>query len=146
MRKATKARRITGWLTMASVALLLAPALAGCEGEGYSEVRSYVDSAGRSCTVDLADISLTATCDADPAAAITCDGGREAAFVLYDDYDFDTMVTTRMSCPACIDREAHESYIGDPCATVSCETDDDCLNRDGDTHPLVCASGVCRSQ
>ena len=140
----SKARRMMTRCAVALTALLLASALAACEEEGYSEVVSYTDSAGRSCTVDLADISLTATCDADPSAAITCEAGREAAFVLYDSYDFDTMIYTRESCPACVDRAAHETGIGDPCANVTCASDDDCLNRDGDTRPFACTGGICQ--
>lgn len=127
---------ITAW----AAALLLGGAFAGCEGGGPSEVVSYTDSAGRSCTVDLADISRTATCDAEPG--LTCPDGQEAAFVLSDDYDFDTMIYTRESCTACIDRAAHETFI-DSCVTVECATDDDCLNRDGDIVPYACAGGVC---
>lgn len=125
---------------LAAAALFLAMGIAGC-GEG--DVRSYTDSAGRSCTVDLADISLTATCDVDASTLITCSGGQEAAITVYEDYDFDTMIYTLESCPACVDAASHTSNIGDGCATVECTTDDDCLNQDGTTRPFVCTGGVC---
>lgn len=131
-----------GCIRAALAALVSAVAIAGCEG-GDSEVASYTDAAGRSCTVDLSDISLTATCDVDPSTLVSCGGTNEPAFVLSDDYDFDTMIYTRESCTACVDREAHQTLIVD-CATVDCTTDDDCLNRDGDLHPFACSSGVCR--
>lgn len=127
----------------ALTALVLCAALAGCEGGEPADVQSYTDSAGRSCSVDLADISLTATCDADPTALVSCEAGQEAAFVLYDDYDFDTMIYTRQSCAACVDRASHQTFVSDSCATVECTTDDDCLNRDGDTRPFACSSGIC---
>jgi hypothetical protein len=125
---------------IASLALLTV--MAGCEEGQPSEVQSYTDTAGRSCTVDLADISLTATCDADPSALAMCTGGQEAGFVMSDDYDFETMISTRRSCAACIDRAARETYIGE-CANVECTTDADCLNRDGDVRPFECSSGTC---
>lgn len=131
---------MTRWA--AAAVLSLAAALVGCEEEDPSEVQSYTDSAGRSCTVDLADISLTATCDADASAIVTCEAGQEAGFVLSDDYDFDTMISTRRSCAACIDRAARQTFVG-PCATVECTTDDDCLNRDGDVRPFECSGGTC---
>lgn len=122
-------------------ALIASVAWAGCEEEGPpSEVVSYTDTAGRSCTVDLAEISRTATCDAEPIS--TCSGGQEGGFVLHDSYDFDTEITTRQSCTACIDREASTTFIGE-CANVECTTDADCLNRDGDVRPFVCTSGTC---
>lgn len=117
--------------------------LAACEIDDGSEVVSYTDSAGRSCTVDLGDISLTATCDADPAEAIDCTAPATAQFVVYDSYDFDTMISIRQSCPACVNRDEMMSFIGDPCATVECATDADCLNREGDTNPFECSGGVC---
>jgi len=138
-----RAPRLFTRFAAALTALLLSAAYAGCEEGPPSEIQSYTDSAGRSCSVDLADISLTATCDADPSALVSCDSGQEPGFVLHDDYDFDTMIYTRRSCAACIDREAHQTFIGDSCATVECETDDDCLNRDGDVRPFACSSGVC---
>lgn len=139
-RRGVVARSTVRWAATAALALLLA--LAGCEEGEPSEIQSYTDSAGRSCTVDLADISRTATCDADPSALVTCEAGREAGFVVSDDYDFDTMVSTRRSCAACIDRAARETLIGE-CATVECTTDDDCLNRDGDVRPFECSAGTC---
>jgi hypothetical protein len=125
-------------------ALVFSAAALGCEVDDGSDVQSYTDSAGRSCTVDLGDISLTATCDADASGLIACDTG-EPGFVLYDDYDFETMISTRESCTACIDRAAHMTYIGDSCATVECATDLDCLNREGDVRPFVCTGGICRN-
>ncbi|MBX3273691.1 MAG: hypothetical protein KF729_25730 [Sandaracinaceae bacterium] len=116
---------------------------AGCETDEPTDVQSYTDSAGRSCSVDLADITLVASCDADPGALVSCEVGQEPAFVLHDDYDFDTMITTRRSCPACIDRAARMTYVASSCATVQCTADADCLNRDGDVRPFPCAAGIC---
>lgn len=135
-------RRVGSSALLVLVSLLVGGAVAGCGGDEPSEVVSYTDNAGRSCTIDLAEISRTATCDVDPSTLVSCEG-TEAAIVLSDDYDFDTMIYTRESCTACVDREAHQTLIVD-CATVDCTTDDDCLNRDGDLHPFACSSGVCR--
>ncbi|WP_236518932.1 hypothetical protein [Sandaracinus amylolyticus] len=46
-----------------------------------TDVRSYTDSAGRSCTVDRFDISYTATCDADPTSVVTCTDSPSCATV-----------------------------------------------------------------
>lgn len=129
--------RVVRWAAIALLAVLI-----GCEETEPSDVQSYTDSAGRSCTVDLAEISRTATCDADPTMLTTCTDDQEAAFVVHDDYDFDTMVSTRRSCVACINRAARETLIG-ACATVECTADADCLNRDGDVRPFECSSGTC---
>ena len=127
----------------AVAALLLGAAYAGCEADGPSEVVSYTDSAGRSCSVDLADITLVASCDADPRASVSCEAGQEPVFVLHDDYDLDTMISIRRSCPACIDRAARMTFLSSSCATVQCRVDDDCLNRDGDVRPFPCVGGSC---
>lgn len=128
---------------LAGAAVLLATMLAGCETEGPSDVRSYTDSAGRSCTVDISDISLTATCDADPSALVSCEADQEPAFVVNQDYDFDTRIYTLRSCAACVDRAAQTTYVGDACATVECTTDDDCLNHEGSSNPYTCTGGIC---
>jgi hypothetical protein len=124
-------------VTMALAALLLGNA--GCGSETHSEIRSYVDSAGRSCTTDVADISGTATCDADPVALTSCASGQEAAFVVNDDYDFDVEIWSLESCAGCVDRAAHQTFIASgTCSLISCETDEDCLHDN-----YMCMSGVC---
>lgn len=125
-----------------ALVLLLGTAFPGCGDEEPSEVVSYTDSAGRSCTVDLWDITLTAMCDVDPSTIISCEGGQEPALVLHNDYDFDTMISTRQSCTACVDHANHQTYIG-TCANVECTTDDDCLNSEGEVTPYTCGSGIC---
>jgi hypothetical protein len=130
--------KIEGARVVAIVSLVLAGAIAGCEGDDAAVIESYVDSAGRSCTVDLHDISQTATCDVAPTA--TCEAGQEPAIVVDDDYDFETMIYTLESCEACVDREERMTYIGfDACANVTCETDDDCLY-----DRYTCTGGICR--
>lgn len=138
--RGTRARRTILRVGAVLAALVASAAWAGCEGGQPSEVVSYTDTAGRSCTVDLSDISLTATCDAEPIS--TCPAGQEGGFVLHDDFDFDTDISTRQSCTACIDRAASMTFIGD-CANVECTTDADCLNREGDVVPFVCTGGTC---
>lgn len=121
-------------------AFALASPTFGCAGDDPHEIRPYTDSAGRSCNVDVADISSTATCDADPSALITCDTGQEASFVLSDDYDVDTTIWTLESCAGCIDRAAHQTFIGGTtCASVECDTDVDCVHDN-----YHCTSGFCR--
>ena len=137
-----RARRFLTRCAAALAALALAVAYGGCEEGPPSEIQSYTDGAGRSCSVDLAEITLEATCDADASALVTCQAGQEPVFVLHDDYDFDTMIYTRQSCTACIDREARMTYIG-TCSNVECAADMDCLNRDGDVTPFACTGGVC---
>lgn len=116
-------------------------ALAGCESGGRAaDVHSYVDSSGRSCTVDANDISGTATCDASAAALVSCTSGTEAGFVLNDDYDFMTHVWTLESCAGCIDRPNHMTTIqSTSCATITCTADMDCIHS-----AYTCMSGVCR--
>lgn len=109
----------------------------GCAEEEPMEIRSYVDGAGRSCSVDVHDISGTAMCDADPSALVTCDVGQDPEFVLSDDYDFETEIWTLESCTGCVDREARETYIQD-CVNVTCTTDADCVRDNYD-----CTSGIC---
>lgn len=106
-------------------------------------VVSYVDSAGRSCTVDTYDISATASCDVDPSALVTCEAGHEPAIVVDQDYDFETMIWTLRSCGACVDRAERMTYlgVGDTCANVTCETDADCVYE-----RFTCESGTCRDR
>ena len=133
--RAHRRRARASWLAI--TALALATALPGCADEAPSEVESYIDSAGRSCSVDLADISRTATCDAEPSWS--CNEGQEAAFILSDDYDFATGIWTQRSCGACIDRAERTSFVvSEACANVSCETDADCL-----TERFTCMGGAC---
>ncbi len=119
-----------------ALALALAP---GCAGDDPAEVHSYVDSAGRSCTVDVHDISGTATCDASASAAVTCAPGTEPVFVTNDDVDFETHIWTLESCAGCIDRPNHTTNISAPtCANITCETDADCLGGN-----YRCMGGSC---
>lgn len=131
--------RATGWI-LVSVAIAGTSLGLGCGPEDRSDVRPYTDSAGRSCNVDLGDISQTATCDVDASTLITCETGREAGIVLDDDFDFDAEIWTLRSCTACIDRSARMTYIGD-CATVDCVEDADCLKTS-----YSCRAGLCQHE
>ena len=133
-----RARLAGQWLAVTM--LVLAAVQMGCESEDPAEIRSYTDSAGRSCTVDIHDISHTATCDADPAALADCAEGTEAAFTVSDDYDFETEIWTVESCAGCVNRAEMETYIvSESCAPVTCETDDDCVFQ----NPR-CMGGICQ--
>lgn len=119
-----RSRRL-GLVVMAMAALVALPA---CEEEEGSDIVSYTDSAGRSCSVDLADVAEIATCDVDASALFTCEAGQDPEFTTNPDHDFDTGITTLESCGACVDRPAHMSFIvSDTCATIECEVDMDCL-------------------
>lgn len=121
-------------------ALFVVAIVPGCESEHPSEIHSYVDAAGRSCTVDIADISGTASCDVDASTLVTCEAGQEAEIVINDDYDFETRIWTLESCPACVDRAERTSFIASAgCALVECDTDMDCMYE-----RYTCQSGVCR--
>ena len=87
-------------LVVLALTLPLAPLSGGCGGDDPAEVHSYVDSAGRSCTVDVHDISGTATCDASASAAVTCAAGTEPVFVTSDDVDADTPVVRALHAMA----------------------------------------------
>lgn len=127
--------------SLASLALVLTLSLApGCEGDAPADIHSYVDSAGRSCTVDANDISGTASCDADPGALVTCEAGKDPVFTLDDDYDFTTHVWTLRSCAGCIDRPNHTTGIeSSTCASVTCSADADCIRGS-----YACTSGLCQ--
>lgn len=126
------------WLAIAAIAC--ASAVAGCEEGEPAMVVSYVDSAGRSCTVDVYDISQTASCDVDPSTLVTCEAGQEAAIVVNDDYDFETRIYTLESCAGCVDRAARMTYLSsDLCVNVTCETDADCIYE-----RYTCQTGICR--
>jgi hypothetical protein len=118
---------------------LLAYAACGEEGAPV-EIHSYIDASGRSCSTDVNDISGLADCDADPTAATTCTAPQTAEFVVNDDFDFETRIWTLESCAACVDRAERTSYIdSDTCATITCETDADCLQ-----DRYTCMAGVCQ--
>jgi hypothetical protein len=124
-------------LVLAPMTLALAP---GCDGDSPTEIHSFVDSAGRSCTVDAHDISGTSTCDASPAPLVTCASGTDPVFVVNDDYDFMTHVWTLESCAGCIDRPNHTTNISAPtCATITCTTNADCFHGS-----YTCMAGACR--
>lgn len=134
------ARRLGRMTGLGWMALALAGALfgaLGCADEEPVDIRPYTDSAGRSCNVDVHDVSGTATCDADASALITCDTGQDAEFVINDDYDFDVMIWTLESCTGCVDREARQTFIG-VCANIECVSDTDCV-RDN----YMCNGGIC---
>lgn len=131
--------KTAGWV-MVSMALVGASLALGCGPEERMDVRPYTDSAGRSCNVDLEDISQTASCDVDPSTVVTCAGSEEPSFVLDDGFDFDTDIWTLRSCSACIDRPARMTYIRD-CATVECVEDADCLKT-----PYTCRGGLCQHE
>lgn len=114
---------------IALAGLLGGALIGGCEVDDGAVIVSYVDSAGRSCTVDVHDITAAATCDVDPATLVTCEADQEPAIVVDSDYDFETEVWTLRSCGGCIDRAERTTYLGlgETCATVTCETDADCV-------------------
>jgi len=123
------------------LAMVCGALVAGCESDAPGMVVSYVDSAGRSCSVDVIDISATASYDVDPSTLVTCEAGQEPAMVTHSDHDFETMITTLRSCGACVDRAMRTTYIGlgESCADVTCETDADCVY-----DRYACDGGVCR--
>jgi hypothetical protein len=124
-------------LVLAPMALALAP---GCDGDSPTEIHSFVDSAGRSCTVDAHDISGTSTCDVQASTVVTCSSGNEAAFTIDDDYDFMTHVWTLRNCGSCVDRPNHMTFVEAPtCATITCTSNADCFHGS-----YTCMSGVCR--
>lgn len=117
--------RIGGWLLVAAVAMAVGSA--ACEEEEPSEIVSFTDSSGRSCTVDLHDISGTAICDADAAPLVSCEAGQEAAFSLGPSFDRDTMISTLQNCAACVDRAEMMTFVAsETCANVECAVDMDC--------------------
>lgn len=131
-------RRAGQWVAVSMLAL--AGLHMGCESDSPAEIRSFTDSAGRSCTVDLHDISHTSTCDVEAASLITCEGGDEAAFTVSDSYDFETEIWTVESCAGCVNRAEMETYIAsETCAPVTCDTDDDCVFQ----NPR-CMGGICQ--
>lgn len=124
-------------LATLSIALLVLPA---CGGDDPTDVQSYIDGAGRSCTVDANDIVQAATCDADPAPIAGCSPSQEASFVVSDDVDFETHVWTLRSCVACLDRPAHMTYVTfGSCTNITCETDADCIY-----DRYTCMAGICQ--
>ncbi|MGE0791349.1 MAG: hypothetical protein AB7S26_37085 [Sandaracinaceae bacterium] len=133
-----KATAIERARMVAALAALLA--LPACEEGEPADVRPYTDSAGRSCNVDLNDISGTAMCDVDASTLISCDGAQEPGIVTQDDFDFDTMIWTLESCTGCIDRAAHQTFIGD-CANIECTLDADCLYLQ-----YTCRGGICQHE
>ncbi len=124
-------------IVVLGVSVMAAVGSIGCGEEDASDVRPYTDTAGRSCNVDLEDISMTATCDVAPSSLISCEAEREAAIVVDDGYDSDTRIWTLRSCTACIDRPARRTYVGD-CALVECVEDADCMKAN-----YMCRGGAC---
>ena len=115
-------------------------ALPACGEDEPTDIQSYVDSAGRSCTVDANDIRQAATCDADPAPIASCPAGQEASFVVGDDVDFETRVWTLENCVGCIDPAERTTYVTPgSCTNVTCETDDDCIYL-----RYTCMGGICQ--
>ena len=144
MRWTTRARRRgrDRWIGpgLTAVALTLVTAAPACESEEPTDIVSYTDSAGRSCTVDRADITEVATCDADPATLVTCEAGQEPVIVVHSSHDFETDVTTLQSCGACIDRAARMTFVASTtCANVDCALDMDCVY-----DVYTCTGGVCQ--
>jgi uncharacterized protein (DUF2126 family) len=123
------------------VALTFALALvAGCDSGGAAaDIHSYVDSSGRSCTVDANDISGTATCNVNASTVVTCASGTDPVFTTNDDYDFMTHIWTLQSCGGCIDRPNHTTNIqASSCAEITCMTNADCIHSS-----YMCTSGTC---
>ena len=133
-----------GARAIALAGLLTGALIGGCEVDDGSMIVSYVDAAGRSCTVDVDDITGIASCDVDAATLITCEADQEPAMVIGSDHDFETGVWTLRSCAGCVDRAERTTYLGlgDTCAPVTCETDADCVYE-----RYTCEEdGVCRDR
>jgi hypothetical protein len=113
----------------------------GCDdGSAPTEIHSYVDSTGRSCTVDANDITSVATCDVSASTILTCATGTEAVFVTNPAYDTMTHVWSLQSCAGCIDRTNHRTNIeATSCANITCVNASDCIESS-----YMCVAGVCQ--
>ncbi len=106
---------------------------AACSSDSTKDVRPYTDQAGHMCTVDVHDISATATCNVAPAEG--CTGGAVACWTVAPD----TMTNVLRNCAACCDVANHQTFIdGSMCAGITCTTAADCLYDNA-----TCSSGVC---
>ena len=107
----------------------------GCGADASPGTRSFEDESGRSCTVDLQDISATAECDADPATIVVCAEGVDPCFAVSPDVRNGVV----RNCAACCNTAEHEtSFLSDDCVPIVCAEDGDCPVRRG-----ACAGGVC---
>jgi hypothetical protein len=119
-------------LAALTVGLALAP---GCDsGDPETDIHSFMDAHGHSCTIDAHDISDVATCEVNASTLTTCSGGTEAVFVTNPDVNFTTHVWTLQNCLGCIDRPNHHTAIVmGSCANITCAADS-----------YHCTSGACQ--
>jgi hypothetical protein len=122
------------------LAALLTASVAGCSGDSPAQLHSFVDSSGRSCTVDLNDVSGTATCNINASTIVMCAAGTDPVFATNDSYDSMTHIWSMQNCGGCINRAMHTTLISSPtCANITCMSNADCFESS-----FTCMSGSCR--
>jgi hypothetical protein len=121
------------------VSALTLGGLAACDGDSETEIVSYLDAAGRSCTVDLFDIRGVATCDVDPATVVDCTEGNVAVFTHSPDRSPPDGTGALRNCGGCLNEAERTTYIDSPsCSPITCSSDEDCL-----FDSYGCSSGIC---
>lgn len=102
----------------------------GC-GPGPAHTTSFVDGAGRSCSVDPA-VDGSASCDAPPSAH--CASGSHAGYAVAPAVD-----GILQNCGACLDASGHTTLVDSTtCANVSCADATDCVYDGYDCRTSVC--------
>lgn len=128
------ALRITLFCLAASLSLVV-----GCDGDDPSEVVSYVDSLGRSCSVDLADVRQISDCDVDPDTVVDCAEGNVPVFTPSGDIDPPEGTGALRNCGGCLDMEARTTFIiRESCSNITCDADEDCVFDN-----YTCTGGIC---